>query len=52
MKKKRLTEKQIVNMKLAHLQEEIEKLKITIQRLEIGLELNGLEIHHKGLNNG
>ena len=42
--KTKITEKEMIFMKIKHLEDEIEKLKATINRLEVGLELNGLEI--------
>jgi ribosomal protein L29 len=45
MKEKRLTTEEMQNMKIAHLEEEIEKLKIALIKLGTDLELNGLEIH-------
>lgn len=44
MKKVKITDKEMLFMKIAHLEEEITKLKEHITRLEIGLELTGLEI--------
>jgi hypothetical protein len=41
-----MKDKEMMFLKIAQLEEEILKLKETIQRLEIGLELNGLEIRN------
>jgi len=41
---KKLTDKETMCFKIAHLEEEVLKLKQVINRLEISMELNGLEI--------
>lgn len=40
----KVTEKDIMRQKIQYLEEEVSKLKIIINRLEISMELNGLEI--------
>ena len=40
----KITQTEMMNMKITQLEEDIKKLNEHITRLEIGLELNGLEI--------
>lgn len=42
--KKQITDKEILEMKVCHLEEQMEQMKKALLKLEIGLEMNGIEI--------